>query len=142
MLPSFTDLGSSIKAYANGRNKLQHCCVFFFGWGGGEGGGGRVGQQCCVRLRGPKSLTGFKLYATSANKCQHCCGFMQTDATCSTQQRCVLLANKFASLCIGLKGITVGCPPPPGDAALKNFPCKKVSHAFEEDLRNFRAFAN
>ena len=26
-----------------------------------------VGQQCCVRLYGPKSLTGFKLYATSAN---------------------------------------------------------------------------
>ena len=29
---------------------------------------GVVGQQCCVRLHGPKSLTGqFKLYATSAN---------------------------------------------------------------------------
>ena len=26
-----------------------------------------VGRQCCVRLHGPKSLTGFKLYATSAN---------------------------------------------------------------------------
>ena len=26
-----------------------------------------VGQQCCVRLQGPKSLTGFELYATSAN---------------------------------------------------------------------------
>ena len=26
-----------------------------------------VGQQCCVRLHGPKSLTSFKLYATSAN---------------------------------------------------------------------------
>ena len=38
-------------------------------------------QQCCIRLHGPKSLTGFKLYATSANKCQHCCGSMQTDAT-------------------------------------------------------------
>ena len=25
------------------------------------------GRQCCVRLHGPKSLTGFKLYATSAN---------------------------------------------------------------------------
>ena len=25
------------------------------------------GQQCCVRLHGPKSLPGFKLYATSAN---------------------------------------------------------------------------
>ena len=28
---------------------------------------GVVGQQCWVRLHGPKSLTGFKLYATSAN---------------------------------------------------------------------------
>ena len=28
---------------------------------------GVVGQQCCVRLHGSKSLTGFKLYATSAN---------------------------------------------------------------------------
>ena len=28
---------------------------------------GVVGQQYCVRLHGPKSLTGFKLYATSAN---------------------------------------------------------------------------
>ena len=46
-----------LKAHANGRNKCQQLptllCV--------------VGQQCCVRLHGPKSLTGFKLYATSAN---------------------------------------------------------------------------
>ena len=28
---------------------------------------GVLGPQCCVRLHGPKSLTGFKLYATSAN---------------------------------------------------------------------------
>ena len=47
---------------------------------------GVFGQQCCVRLHGPKSLTGFKLYATSANKCQHRCDSMQTDATCWTQQ--------------------------------------------------------
>ena len=26
-----------------------------------------IGQQFCVGLHGPKSLTGFKLYATSAN---------------------------------------------------------------------------
>ena len=26
-----------------------------------------VGQQCCVRLHGPKHLTGFKLYTTGAN---------------------------------------------------------------------------
>ena len=45
--------------HANGRNKSQHCwaqqCLAV------------VGQQCWVRLHGPKSLTGFKLYATSAN---------------------------------------------------------------------------
>ena len=67
------------------------CCWGFFG------------QQCCVRLHGPKRLTGFKLYATSANKCQHCGGSMQTDATCWAQQCCVLLANNVASVCIGLK---------------------------------------
>ena len=43
---------------------------------------GGFGQQCYVRLHGPKSLTGFKLYVTSAKKCQHCCGSMQTDTTC------------------------------------------------------------
>ena len=42
---------------------------------------GVVSQQCCVRLHGPKSLTGFKLYATSANNSQHCLGSMQTDTT-------------------------------------------------------------
>ena len=52
---------------------------------------GFFGQQCCIRLHGPKSLTGFKLYATSASKCQHCCGSMQTDATCWAQQCCVRL---------------------------------------------------
>ena len=50
-----------------------------------------VGQQCCVRLHGPKSLTGFKLYATSAYKCQHCCDSMQTDETCWAQQCSVTL---------------------------------------------------
>ena len=48
-----------LKAYANGRNKSQHCYVLL----------GVFGQQCCVRLHGPKVLTGFELYATSANKC-------------------------------------------------------------------------
>ena len=46
-----------LKAHGNGRTKCQQLptllCV--------------VGQQCCVRLHGPKSLTGFNLYATSAN---------------------------------------------------------------------------
>ena len=60
-----------LKAHANGRNKCQQLPTLL----------GVVGQQCCVRLHGPKSLTGFKLYVTSANKCQHCCGSMQTDAT-------------------------------------------------------------
>ena len=60
-----------LKAHANGRNKSQQLLTLL----------GVIGQQCCARLHGPKSLTGFKLYATSANKCQHCCGSMQTDAT-------------------------------------------------------------
>ena len=47
----------ALKAHANGRNKSQHCCLLL----------GFFGQQCCVRLHRPKSLTGFKLYATSAN---------------------------------------------------------------------------
>ena len=37
--------------------KPQHCCVLL----------GVFGQQCCVHLHGPKSLTGFKLYTTTAN---------------------------------------------------------------------------
>ena len=48
---------TSIKAYANGRNKCQQLSTLL----------GVVGLQCCARLHGPKSLTGFKLYATSAN---------------------------------------------------------------------------
>ena len=66
-----------VKAHANGRNKCQQLPIFL----------GVVGQQCCVRLHGPKSLTGFKLYATSANKCQHCCGSMQTDATSHNKRK-------------------------------------------------------
>ena len=49
--------GRSLKAHANGRNKSQYCCVLL----------GVFRQQCCVRLHGPKNLTGFKLYATNAN---------------------------------------------------------------------------
>ena len=45
------------KAHANGSNKCQQLPTML----------GVVGQQCCVRLHGPKSLTGFKLYTTSAN---------------------------------------------------------------------------
>ena len=58
-------------AHANGRKKCQQLPTLL----------GVVGQQCCIRLHEPKSLTGFKLYATSANKCQHCCDSIQTDAT-------------------------------------------------------------
>ena len=80
------------EAHANGRSKSQLCCVFLE----------IFGQQCCVRLIGPKSLAHFKLYARSANKCQHCCGSMKTDATCWAQQCCVLLANNVASVCMRL----------------------------------------
>ena len=55
ILKEIAQLTSKLKAHANGRNK-QLLRV--------------VGQKCCIRLYGPKSLTGFKLYATSANKCQ------------------------------------------------------------------------
>ena len=54
--------------------------------------------QCCVRLHGPKSLTGFKLYATSSNKCQHCCGSMQTDTTSHN----IVGPNNVGSVCMGL----------------------------------------
>ena len=47
----------SLKAHANGRNKCQQLPTML----------GVVGHQCCIRLHGSKSLTGFKLYATSAN---------------------------------------------------------------------------
>ena len=47
----------SLKAHANRCNKCQQLPTLL----------GVVGQQSCVRLHGPKSLTGFKLYATSAN---------------------------------------------------------------------------
>ena len=60
-----------LKAHANGRNKCQQLPTLL----------GAVGEQFCVHLHGPETLTSFKLYATSGNKCQHCCGSMQTDAT-------------------------------------------------------------
>ena len=85
-----------LKAHANGRNKCQQLPTLL----------GVVGQQCCVRLHGPTSLTSFKLYATSANKCQHCCGSMQTDAAShnivGAQQCWVFLANNVGSVCMGL----------------------------------------
>ena len=67
---------------------------------------GVVGQQCCVRLHGPKSLTGqFKLYATSANKCQQVPTLLWFHANgrnksqhCWAQQRWVLLANMMLGL--------------------------------------------
>ena len=42
---------AAFKNHENGRNKSQHCCVLL----------GVVGQQSCIRLHGPKSLTGIKL---------------------------------------------------------------------------------
>ena len=78
-----------VKAHGNARNKCQQLPTLL----------GVVGQQCCVRLHGPKSLTGFKLYATSTNKCQHCCGSMQTDATSHN----IVGPNNVGSVCKGLK---------------------------------------
>ena len=47
---------------------------------------GVAGQQCCVRLDGAKSLTGFKLCATTCNRVD-----VQTDATWEIQHCCVRL---------------------------------------------------
>ena len=74
----------NLKAHANGRNKCQQLPTLM----------GVVGQQCCVHLHGPKSLTGFKLYATSANivvvPCKQCW---------------VLLVDNVGSVCMGLKAV-------------------------------------
>ena len=89
-----------IKAHANGRNKCQQLPTML----------GVVGQQCCVRLHGPKSLTGFKLYRTSANIVVVSCKRTQQVTTLLgptmlgvVGQHCwVLLANIVGSVCIGL----------------------------------------
>ena len=70
-------------------------------------------EQCCVRLRGAKGLTGFKLWATTRNNMQQ---RAQTDATCNIQQCWELLVNNVASVCtqpyaqpaIGVIGIPWG----------------------------------
>ena len=54
-----------------------------------------VGRQCCVRLYGPKRLTGFKLYATAANI---------VVVPCKRTQH--VGRNNVASVCIGPKGGT------------------------------------
>ena len=79
------------KAHANGRNKSQHCCVLLEVFG----------QQCCVRLHGPKSLTGFKLYATSANIVVVPCKWTQQvgpdNVACVVGQQCCVRLH--GSLC-------------------------------------------
>ena len=50
----FEETVKGLKAHANGCNKCQQLPTLL----------GVVGQQCCVRLHGPKSLTGFKLQYT------------------------------------------------------------------------------
>ena len=81
------------KAHANGRNKCQQLPTML----------GVVGQQCCVRLHGPKSLTGFKLYTTSANIVVVPCKRTQQVTTYWAQQCWVLLANNVGPVCMGLK---------------------------------------
>ena len=56
-------------------------------------GGGEGGQQCCVRLHGPKSLTGFKLYATSANIVVVPCKQMQHVGPNNVASVCIRLYN-------------------------------------------------
>ena len=53
-----------------------------------------VGQQCCICLHGPKSLTGFKLYATSAKIVVVPCKWTQHVGP-----------NTVASICKGLEGL-------------------------------------
>ena len=55
--PSSEQSGSNSISFGAARSSSAHviCMSAVFG------------QQCCVRLHGPKSLTDFKLYATSAN---------------------------------------------------------------------------
>ena len=60
-----------VKTNANGRNKCQQLLTLLV----------VVGQQCCVCLHGPKSLTGFKLFATSANTVVVPCKRMQQVTT-------------------------------------------------------------
>ena len=59
----------------------------------------KVGS-CCVRFHEAKHRTGFKRYATTRNNMQL---GVRTDATCSIQQCCELLANNVAFVCTGLK---------------------------------------
>ena len=81
-----------IKAHANGRNKCQQLPTLLR----------VVGQQCCVRLHGPKSLTGFKLYATSANKCQQVPTLLWFHANGRNSHN-IVGPNNVGSVCMGLK---------------------------------------
>ena len=60
-----------LKAHANGQNKSQHCCVSL----------GVFGQQCCVRLHGPKNLTGFKCQQVPTLSWFHANGRNKLDPT-------------------------------------------------------------
>ena len=95
---------TGVKAHAKEHNSSQHCCVLL----------GFFGQQCCIRLHWPKTLTGFKLCATSANKCQQ----MPTNANivvvpCKRTQHVGPNSDKnVAPVCMGpnVYGITLGRP--------------------------------
>ena len=85
-----------LKAHANGPNNSQHCCVLL----------GVCGQQCCVRLHGPKSLTGFKLYATSANiVVVPCKRTQQVTTLLGPTMLGVVGRNNVGSVCMGLKAL-------------------------------------
>ena len=88
--------GRGLKAHANGRNKCQQLPTFM----------GVVGQQCCVRLHGPKK---FDRFQTIRNKCQQVLTLLWFHANgrnksqyCWAQQCWVLLANNVGSVCMGL----------------------------------------
>ena len=96
---------ASLKAHANGRNKCQHLPTSLR----------VVGQQCCVRLHGPKSLTGLKLYTQNATSaCQQVPTLLwfhengrKKSQNCWAQKCLVLLANNVGSVSMGLKGCQV-----------------------------------
>ena len=68
--------------------QTQHCCALL----------GDFGQQCCVRLHGPKSLTGFKLYTTSAN---HAVPTSANIVTIPCKRTHHVGPNNVASVCMG-----------------------------------------
>ena len=65
---------------------------------------GVVGQQCCVRLHGAKSLTISNFAQQLPTKRKNMQQSAQTDATCDIQQRCVRLYAALVALDLLFEG--------------------------------------